>query len=125
MNKYQKWIADYVAKHATEHWPLTGSCQRTSKCMAKEFPELILCRGYYNGHTHWWLKTVDGDIYDPTIVQFARYDYKEHEYEEYHGPDPIGKCYNCGEWVWTTEFHGLCCEECKIACRAEFAQYCS
>lgn len=86
--------------------------------MQKEFPELILCRGHYNGYPHWWLKDIHGNIYDPTKAQFEHLEFDHDDYEEYNGPDPLGKCPNCGEWIW--EYHGGACSE---ECYNEYANY--
>lgn len=103
----------------------TGRCHSRSKEMQKAFPELILCRGYYSSavdgmQSHWWLKTAEGEIVDPTVRQFVMG--TSGSYEEYnreiHGELPIGKCMNCGDEVYESEnppSSGMCSEGCAAS----------
>lgn len=114
LEKYEAWIANCQKDKGT------GMCHARSKEMKEAFPELILCRGYYTSSldgmpSHWWLKTPDGQVVDPTVGQFQMGKqgcYEEHN-EKDHGPLPIGKCMNCGGEV----FEGApatCC--CSVGC---------
>lgn len=89
--------------------------------MLSEFPELILVAGHiydarYGKQAHWWLKTVDGDIIDPTASQFPLISH----YEEWKPGDEVrvGKCMNCGITIWrkVTSLNGpiysCCSDEC-------------
>jgi hypothetical protein len=112
MEQYETWIANCKEPKGA------GNCHARSKEMQQAFPELILCRGYYTSEldgmpSHWWLKTPDGRIVDPTVGQFQMG--KEGCYEEYnekdHGPLPIGKCMNCGDLTYAGD---SCC--CSVEC---------
>jgi hypothetical protein len=99
---------------------LRGTCQWAVIEMVTAFPELRKVRGHYNGWPHWWCATPDGTIVDPTRKQFGD---PGGDYVEYTGPDPIGKCMECGELVWTREQSGssaACSRECLTALEAYY-----
>lgn len=97
--------------------------------MKKAFPELILCKGYYTSPVdgsrgHWWLKTPEGEIVDPTASQFmmgSQGCYEEYN-EEDHGPLPIGKCMNCGNQVYESDNPPSTCM-CSKECARSFDNY--
>lgn len=107
MTKYLDWISRTVEP------PVRGTCYMYSKMMSVEFPELRLCRGYYNdpfgrSHQHWWCETSDGIIVDPTVAQFPL----GGTYRRYDGPDPMGRCLHCGTFLFeTTDFCDSVCSE--------------
>lgn len=107
LDKYSKWIEENVT---VAH----GMCSSTTMRMQKEFPELTRVRGHYGHHTHWWLTTTEGEIVDPTKSQFMS---QSEEYTPWveGSPEPVGKCMNCGDYVWTNEFSTMVCsaECCK------------
>lgn len=115
MANYQQWIA--------AHQPTDprGLCVEMTRKMAAAFPELRRVRGYYTcpfsgqRHTHWWLVTPDGQIIDPTVEQFASLG--QGDYEEYTGPEPTGKCLNCGALLFVQEAF------CDAACAWDTAQF--
>jgi hypothetical protein len=52
-----------------------GKCKEMSEAMVAANPTLQLVRGYYycslwGEQAHWWTKTADGTIHDPTKDQF-------------------------------------------------------
>jgi hypothetical protein len=106
-----------------------GLCGSKSVAMQKAFPELILCRGYYSSPVdgvrgHWWLKTAEGEIVDPTVSQFAMGVsgvYEEYD-QEVHGELPIGKCMNCGSEVFQSANPPSSCM-CSEACAVSFDAY--
>lgn len=109
-DKYAEWIAANVPADCK------GLCVPTTKAMAAAFPELYRVRGFYTcpldgRRAHWWLKTSDGTIVDPTVRQFQSNGYGE--YEEYSGPEPTGHCLNCGELLFNgaTFCHAQCAKE--------------
>lgn len=91
---YQQWIA--------AHQPTDprGQCVEMTRRMADVFPELRRVRGHYycpiegERHTHWWLIAPSGVVIDPTADQFPSCGHGD--YEEYDGPEPTGKCLDCG-----------------------------
>jgi len=106
-----------------------GLCHARAVQMQKAFPELILCRGYYSSPVdgvrgHWWLKTAEGEIVDPTVSQFAMGAsgvYEEYD-QEVHGELPIGKCMNCGSEVFQSANPPSSCM-CSEACAVSFDAY--
>lgn len=104
---YRRWIADHVLSDPC------GKCAEITRYMVDAFPELKRVRGHYvcpvdGRFTHWWLVAPDGRIVDPTSQQFASKG--TGTYEPHVGPDPTGRCLNCGAW-----FHGdgwSCSPEC-------------
>lgn len=117
--EYKNWIDIYNKSHNI----VSGFCLSASSLMIKDFPELILCRGYttdlyYNKRTHWWCKTIDGEIIDPTVSQFFKdgieFDLKYEEYDEdLHGRLATGKCMDCGNYLYDDE--QFCNDECEKA----------
>lgn len=101
MNKYYSWILKFVTK-------AYGRCEQYSKEMQKEFPELILCKGFYycpywGRRQHWWLKTETGEIVDPTYMQFPSVGlgkYEEISDDELEDKVPSGVCLECGDPVY-------------------------
>jgi len=117
--KYKNWIEYYKKREGSVQY----KCQGASEEMAKAFPELRQVRGFcYVNHwpeQHWWCETEDGEVIDPTASQFD----KISRYEEYnvdvHGPEPIGKCLDCGDYVYEDDhYHGFCDEYCEQSFRA-------
>lgn len=121
--RYAAWIAENC------QGVVAGFCHSRSEAMRKAFPELILCKGYYSSpadgsRQHWWLRTPEGEIVDPTASQFMMGD--QGSYEEYslelHGPLPIGKCMNCGAEVYASENPPASCM-CSKECAESFEGY--
>lgn len=86
-----------------------GKCKEACEALQKVMPELILVRGWYNqpewprtSCQHWWLKTPEGTIIDPTALQFPM-------------PNIVG---------YYEEFDGICvCEECGNEVKEEDAMF--
>lgn len=83
-----------------------GKCYEACLALQKVLPDLELVRGWYNTPTwdrdscqHWWLKTPQGDIVDPTALQFPNPNVKEW-YEEFDG---VIYCSECGEEIEYTD----------------------
>ena len=105
---YQDWIDQVPETY--------GTCEEVTKEMQKEFPELRRVRGHYFCWTwgereHWWLVDEINDcIIDPTKDQFPSKG--TGTYEEWNGPEPTGKCPNCGEYCYDGEqVHEYCHDE--------------
>jgi hypothetical protein len=98
--KYQRWTSEHFKEINTTNG--YGRCKEVSEEMAKAFPELIVVRGYvqtlFGKRGHWWLKTEEGEIVDPTAKQFPGI----FSYEEWKDGMEIrlGRCFNCGEEIW-------------------------
>lgn len=113
--EYRDWI-----RHNVPACP-RGLCDVMTQNMADEFPELRRVKGHVDDiggeHPHFWCVTGTGEIVDPTASQFAA----PHNYREHVGPEPIGKCINCGEYIYPGVGYSVACSEaCGRALEAEF-----
>lgn len=73
-----------------------GKCKEMSEALVADDPTLQLVRGWYHcpiwgKQEHWWCKTPEGKIIDPTARQFPSKGIGE--YEEFAG---IFSCAECG-----------------------------
>ncbi len=97
--EYTQWIAAYEAEHGELPPPprrndakLKGKCHEASLAMGEAFPELRLAVGDAILTTgvvpHWWLMTPEGEVVDPTAVQFpwGYVDYDENTVLTRKGP---------------------------------------
>lgn len=121
MTGYTKWIKTNVPTYESSY----GKCHEVCMAMNKKFPELKLIRGWYTDlglppnkeqRQHWWLKTDDGEIIDPTSKQFYIPDIQEN-YEEFivgKHKIPTGKCMNCGELCYDGKINS-CSAKCSKA----------
>jgi hypothetical protein len=78
---------------------LRGRCHEMSKLLSDEDSNYELVRGYYHDplwgkEQHWWCKTKDGTIVDPTAGQFPSNG--SGVYEEFDG---MVSCDECGKRV--------------------------
>lgn len=116
-NKYIQWIIDNVPQKPSDVY---GKCKLWCDKMIEVFPELILTRGHFHctewgKREHWWLVTTNGNIIDPTIQQFPSYIFATsdcYEVWDESKPEPVGKCLNCGSYVFPPRTHH-CCDECE------------
>jgi hypothetical protein len=98
MNKYDVWINTHYNRETSY-----GQCKSAAELMKNEFPELTVTNGFiedamWGQREHWWLKTPDGEVVDPTRSQFTCV----LSYTEVDGSHPSrnyerGTCANCGE----------------------------
>lgn len=115
-SKYNQWIEKNVSS-------TYGTCAEVTEAMADAFPELTRVRGHYHcpiwgERAHWWLKTPDGKIVDPTAAQFpSRGQFTYVEWIDGQ-EEPTGKCPNCGELCYKGDF--CCSDECEVS----YASYC-
>ncbi len=118
-NKINKKYIDWILKYQKKHKNVYGMCEKATIEMLKCFPELIRKRGHvfvFNQKNskieHWWLKTKNGIIVDPTKKQFG-FIIKYIEWDE-NKSEPIGKCLNCGGYIFNDSFStDLCSEKCN------------
>lgn len=107
---YEAWIAERLASEA----PRT-KCAEWTLAMVAAFPELKRVRGHIelsNGKpAHWWCETPDGEIVDPTVAQFDGSIVLQYLPHEDGAPEPVGKCLNCGEYVYAPR-RSACSETC-------------
>jgi hypothetical protein len=105
---YNEWIRIHVQNtHRT--------CREVTQSMAEAFPDLKRIRGHYccpvsGTQPHWWLIDSQGSIVDPTANQFPSRG--TGDYVEYAGPEPTGKCLDCGELVYTADL--FCDDTCRL-----------
>lgn len=98
--KYQIWIEKNVPNFKAAY----GTCREVTVRMQEEFPELERVRGYFQcaiwgRRPHWWLRTPEGEIVDPTGHQHPSFSMASPEwYQELKDTDPIptGRCMECG-----------------------------
>lgn len=112
--EYEAWIAAEVSDP-------TGRCAETTLRMVEAFPELRRVRGHFDdpsigSQPHWWCVDPAGEIVDPTVRQFPCW-YAGH-YEEHVGPEPTGKCMNCGGYTYAPRS-----TTCSEACDRELVAY--
>ena len=109
-SKYQEWIDVNVMV-------TYGQCKKITLQMQQAFPALELVRGYYyctawGERHHWWLKTKDDDIVDPTAAQFPSKGHGVYIEHTDDMPVPTGKCLNCGDLIYG-ERDPFCSEHCE------------
>lgn len=87
------------------------------------FPELIICKGWLGEQEHWWCKTKNGSIVDPTKHQQS-FMGTFGKYREYKDGDEIkvGKCMNCGDNIFGLQENGRR-DICGSRCEQEFINY--
>jgi hypothetical protein len=77
-----------------------GRCRELAEAEVAKDPSLRLVRGYYHCPIwrrklqHWWAETPDGDVVDPSALQFPSAG--AGEYEEFDG---IVECAECGKQI--------------------------
>lgn len=129
--KYKEWIdANYPTMQSA-----LGMCRPAVIAMKEAFPELQVTNGFahFDSFTdprmHWWLKTEDGTIVDPTAIQYPEYiGCPISRYEEIDDTHPARrfrqtKCPNCGEYYYDTpelQKYGPCCSQ---ACVSGYTDY--
>lgn len=112
-NKYDIYIKDLIKKESSY-----GKCEKWSEEMNKTFPELVRVKGFYHcpiwgRRTHWWLKTKDDIIVDPSKDQFPSKGYgKYEELQDFELEErvPTGVCLYCGEEVYKENI--FCSDKC-------------
>lgn len=111
ISKYEAWIAD--------HYPDGGygKCKEATREMVATFQELVIVRGNYydlawGERKHWWCRTADGKIVDPTAGQFPTKG--RGTYVEWDGtkPEPTGICMECGVDCFDGNY--FCSSECEV-----------
>jgi hypothetical protein len=100
----------------------SGQCAEATAAMVSAFPQLRRVRGHVTllespkPVPHWWCENESGDIYDPTEHQFlAIVDYLPH-----HGEEPVGKCIECGGYIYPSGGYtsAVCSDACARAAEA-------
>lgn len=116
--EYKEWIKNWLSKNNPY-----GQCAEATLEMQEVFPELIrVCGHYYEPlwnqeREHWWLKTEDEKIVDPTASQFPTGGTMEYTELDEDKEQPIGKCMNCGDYVYPSIGVGSCA--CSKSCHRE------
>lgn len=109
-----------------------GKCAEITHAMVIAFPELEPRKGifhsmFWGDRTHWWCRHSEThQIIDPTALQHpdgqilgnpSRYtDLTEISEQEAMENEliPIGKCPNCGEYIWYgSKYVSFCSEQCS------------
>lgn len=108
--EYKDWIESNVEGNGY------GKCAEVTSAMAEAFPELTRVRGHYycirwGERAHWWLKTSDGEIVDPTASQFPTKGRGHYQEWDESNEEPTGICPECGKYVYGGK--SLCSDECE------------
>lgn len=122
---YQEWIDANI-----DELNNMGACSQRTTEMQQAFPELRRVAGFYYSigwgqREHFWLETEDGEIIDPTAMQFPC---KGNGVYERLSEDeilrlPIGMCANCGEPIYRDS---ECTDTvCSRSCAAAYVAYCT
>lgn len=126
MDKYLQWILDLNLTPESAQ----GKCTIYTPLMAKVFPDLKIKKGVvfskynpdnysdilFKQYPHTWLEDPEGNIIDPTKIQFLNL--INLEYKELNGTI-MCKCINCGNYFMSEYSKGTCSNECSI----EFSNY--
>jgi hypothetical protein len=122
LKAYKTWIVTHYPNQASAY----GNCKQAVDAMKAAFPELeIACGkvdvlGYPHPRDHWWLRDADGDIVDPTAVQFPLImGYAELDADAPERRYPRMKCMNCGESFLASPEDGKYAPACSEACSNE------
>lgn len=115
--QYAAWIAANVPTYETAF----GRCHAVTEYMVKDFPELQRVYGIYHcpiwgDRWHRWCVTPEGEIVDPTAKQFPSLGQFAYEPITDEAKMPVGKCANCGEYIYVY-YDGTVCSD---ACGKEF-----
>jgi len=129
--KYKRWIDVH---YPTAHEAL-GKCMEASAEMNEAFPELRIAKGavWLQGHPgerhHAWLVDSQGEVIDPTQLQYTCSGHiiaKREEFPKDHPAFmyPRKKCPNCGKTFYLDGAEGkgyVCSNECAF----EFEEWCN
>lgn len=128
--KYKDWIFN--------NYPTPQSainmCKEASEAMSQEFPELVVTNGLIQvgdeekKRTHWWLKTKDGKVIDPTAHQYKIFGMAVLEYQEINDDHDLrkfsqGRCHNCGEPYFIGKDNWHDSTVCSSKCFKEYSDY--
>lgn len=123
--------SDWIKKHYPTDKEAYGQCQPAAKAMKEAFPELAVTNGFiedgmWGERAHWWCKDENGEIVDPTRIQFpALFDYTEIDDEHPARKYPQDRCHDCGEYYYRTpelkgKMHNAECHERYVAYLNDF-----
>ena len=110
MTPYHEYISNLGLTESSAY----GKCERVCKAMLETFPDLTLIRGHYwdyewGRRQHWWLSDRNGNVIDPTAMQFPSKGTGTYEPWDEGSPEPTGKCMQCGEYTYDRErVHSEC-----------------
>jgi hypothetical protein len=106
--QYSQWIDSYKGD-------VFRKCVEVTQEMKTAFPELRIARGMVTivedckDYPHQWLVDSSGNIIDPTKRQWLGIiEYKEVTSKE---NEPVGKCPNCGDWVYGKFYNSMFCNK--------------
>lgn len=114
MAKYQNWIMENVPDYQAAY----GKCKAVTSAMNKQFPELTRVSGFYHcsiwgRRQHFWLRTDQGEIIDPTAKQFPSGGMGKYEEIIDSKLIPTGVCPNCGQETYEERY--FCSESCNMS----------
>ena len=115
--EHKNWIDNYTGD-------IHRQCVEVSNEMKAVFPELRIAKGlvtiFENGkdYPHMWLVDAENNIVDPTKQQLM--DILEDKEIKDSDPQPVGKCMNCGEYVFERFYMSAFCGD---KCYKEYIEY--
>ena len=127
MSKLLNAVFDYIA---FDNDP-TGTCAKATQDLVAKFPDLRRVRGHYycqywGEREHWWCVAPDGTIVDPTASQFPSLGGGKYIEWQEGEEEPIGRCINCGGYVFTSKNndmdHNFCSTVCADQCSRELTK---
>lgn len=109
--KYSQWIKENYLNGGY------GQCEEATQKMIEAFPELTRVRGHYyciywGKRAHWWCKTKDNIIIDPTVGQFPSNGDGYYEEWDETKDEPTGICMNCGDYCYEGRY--FCSNRCEV-----------
>lgn len=123
-NKYQEWID----KNYPTWESAISDCGNAVQKMKEVFPELEVKAGWISGSEHWWCVDPQGNIVDPTLVQYIGRGIKPpFHYKEFQ-PGMlvrVGRCMNCGDDIYkqVQTLEGNRVSICSNACERAYIKY--
>ena len=92
---------------------MLGQCAEVTLELAQKDSSLTRVRGHYicpvwGRRGHWWLKTKEGKVFDPTAEQFPSKGGGEYIEWIEGAEEPTGICMGCGTEVFRGNY---CCSE--------------
>jgi len=99
--RYVDWIETHYPTVSTAF----GACSAATTQMVAAFPELTRVPGHVQSYqsgrrAHWWCETSEGEIVDPTRIQFEDAVFLSYERFQPGQEVRVGRCMNCGEPIF-------------------------
>lgn len=128
--KYSNWIK----KHYPTPQSAINQCSQACEKLRNDFPELIITNGLIqvgiekDQRSHWWARTINGEIIDPTAHQYEAFGSSIIFYTEITDDHDLrnfeeGRCSNCGEHYFIGKDNWNCSTTCSSSCFKSYVKY--